>query len=49
MIPLLQSLEAHVFTFKEVAAYVTLAVCMAFAAGFLIAAYTRIFDTKSKG
>lgn len=48
MIALIQSLEAHVFTFKEVAGYVTLAVYMSFAVGFLIAAYTRIFADRKE-
>jgi hypothetical protein len=46
MIPFIQSLEAHVYTFKEVAGYVTVAVCMAFSVGFLLAAYTRIFQKE---
>lgn len=36
----------HLYTFKEVAAYVTLSACMSFAFGFLIAAYTRIFSER---
>lgn len=48
MIAFIQSLEAHVFTFKEVAGYVTIAVCMSFAVGFLIAAFTRIFKEQRK-
>jgi len=38
-----QSIASHSYTFREIAAYVTLAVCMSFSVGFLIAAYTRIF------
>lgn len=48
MIAFIQSLEAHVFTFKEVAGYVTLAVCMSFSVGFLLAAYTRMSSSESK-
>jgi len=52
MVTFFQSIASNSYTFREVAAYVTIAVCMSFAIGFLIAAYTRIFyerdDIKRK-
>ncbi|MFA5130482.1 MAG: hypothetical protein WC477_06260 [Patescibacteria group bacterium] len=38
----------HLYTFKELAGYVTITGCMAFLIGFLIAVYTRIFAGEKK-
>lgn len=43
MLAIIQEIASKSYTFREVAAYVTIAVCMSFAVGFLIAAFTRIF------
>lgn len=43
MLAIIQEIASKSYTFREVAAYVTIAVCMSFAVGFLLAAYTRIF------
>lgn len=47
MIAFIQSLEAHVFTFKEVVGYVTISSCMSGAIMFLLAAFTRIFKGEN--
>lgn len=43
ILAIIQEIASKSYTFREVAAYVTIAVCMSFAVGFLLAAFTRIF------
>lgn len=46
MIAIIQEIASKSYTFREVAAYVTIAICMSFSIGFLLAAYTRIFKKE---
>lgn len=46
MFTFFQSIASHSYTFREVAAYVTISSCMSGAIMFLIAAYTRIFAER---
>lgn len=46
MLAIIQEIASKSYTFREVAAYVTIAVCMSFSVGFLLAAFTRIFKEK---
>lgn len=48
MLAIIQEIASKSYTFREVAAYVTIAVCMSFAVGFLLAAFTKIFKEQRK-
>lgn len=48
MLAIIQEIASKSYTFREVAAYVTISVCMSFAVGFLLAAFARIFKEQQK-